>query len=1005
MKTRMLIFTFLFSISFLIADDVSELQKLVASDRGIHDAFGYAVSISGDYAIVGAHVKDVTKADGEILTDAGAAYIYMRDGTSWIQQSKLIASDPVSNQQFGRSVSISGDYAVVGTSPQWDDEYYMEQIGKVYIFKRNDNIWSQVKCLTHYEWWGSTGFGKSVSISGDYLVVGNMYYGDYYNNEYSIGAAYVYRRSGSNWYKTTIIPTDAFNNDCFGYSVYISGDQLIVGAKYADDNGAAYIFKLENDVWNQKAKLAPSDIASSDDFAYSVAISGNYAVVGAPKHNSKHGAVYVYKLNDTHWYQQQKLTASDLAAGYFGQSVSISGERALVGSYHGESAYMFVNAGHTWIEENIIRSSDGIDEDCFGFASFLSDETYIIGAYHEDEDSEGENTFESSGSAYVYEVNTAPSTFSLLSPDQSGTINILDPVFIWTASSDPNLLDTLKYTLFLESSLQSYEIEIIEDTIFTAPFDLADNMKYRWKVVVRDRAGATMENDEGFCSFIVNVSNDRPSKAKPTIPQDLIITLNPKFSWEASSDPDPNDSINYTMILWNENFRDSVLCDTNFCISNKTLDDNAFYSWTVLTQDLHSAYVFSDTMEFRTDVRPEAPAAFCTLSPVNEAVLNNSPVTFTWERSIDPDPLDTITYILYLGSLEFGIHEYSVVDDTSYTLSPELIDNSEYYWKVSALDRNGNMVENTSGYKKFTLNKSNETPSQAIPVAPDSVIILTLAPKFIWEEANDPDVNDTITYTMIIWNDSKRDTIVTDSNKCYANVPLSDNTAYVWKVEASDQHGSSSYSKKVQFWTDMHPEPPATFKTLSPYNGETFENTLVTLIWEETHDPDPLDKVSYRLKYRSTHSDSSLWHEVDLGPDTSLALDLALGNQYEWHVIASDDDGFEVMSDSSDLRFFVVGETSSVESGGLPGEFVLEQNYPNPFNPLTTISYQLSADGEIELSIYNMTGNIIKTLVNGMQNAGHYSVKFDAGDLPSGVYLYRLHAGGFVDIKKMILMK
>ena len=91
----------------------TETQKIVASDRGASDHFGNSVSISGDYAIVGSPDEDEDASGGNTLSNAGSAYIFKRDGTSWVQQQKIVASDRGVNDYFGWSVSISGDYAIV----------------------------------------------------------------------------------------------------------------------------------------------------------------------------------------------------------------------------------------------------------------------------------------------------------------------------------------------------------------------------------------------------------------------------------------------------------------------------------------------------------------------------------------------------------------------------------------------------------------------------------------------------------------------------------------------------------------------------------------------------------------------------------------------------------------------------------------------------------------------------------------------------------------------------
>jgi flagellar hook assembly protein FlgD len=103
----------------------------------------------------------------------------------------------------------------------------------------------------------------------------------------------------------------------------------------------------------------------------------------------------------------------------------------------------------------------------------------------------------------------------------------------------------------------------------------------------------------------------------------------------------------------------------------------------------------------------------------------------------------------------------------------------------------------------------------------------------------------------------------------------------------------------------------------------------------------------------------------------------------------------------------VNGENSGIvfPEKGIPKEFVLDQNYPNPFNPITTINFQLSAVSNVELSIYDMNGKIVETLVRESKSAGYYKVIWDASNVSSGIYFYRLQAGNFVETKKMVFMK
>ena len=136
-------------------------QKIQASDRQAQDHFGYSVSISGDYAIVGAHQED------EGGGNAGAAYIYKRDGTTgvWGDEQKIVASDKQVDDRFGTAVSLSGDYAIVGAKNEDPDG--LGNAGAAYIFKRDGTTWSEQQKITASDRQSNDLFGESVSISGD----------------------------------------------------------------------------------------------------------------------------------------------------------------------------------------------------------------------------------------------------------------------------------------------------------------------------------------------------------------------------------------------------------------------------------------------------------------------------------------------------------------------------------------------------------------------------------------------------------------------------------------------------------------------------------------------------------------------------------------------------------------------------------------------------------------------------------------------------------------------
>jgi hypothetical protein len=334
--------------------------KLLASDGNTDDYFGWSVSVSGDYAIVGAYLDE----DNGIYS--GSAYIFKRDGTSWSQQVKLLASDGAAYNYFGESVSISGDYAIVGA---YGDDDKGTGSGSAYIFKRSGTSWSQQAKLLASDGAAFDYFGYSVSVSGDYAIVG-AYLDD--ANGSNSGSAYIFKRDGISWsQQAKILASDGAADDYFGYSVSVNGDYAIVGAYLDDangsDSGSAYIFKLEGTTWTQQDKLTASDGAAGEYFGYSVSVSGDYAIAGAKYDNdngSYSGSAYIFKRDGTSWSQQAKLLASDGAVGdYFGCSVSVSGIYAIAGAYGDDdkggnsgSAYMFSKT--LWPREDL--SGDGL---------------------------------------------------------------------------------------------------------------------------------------------------------------------------------------------------------------------------------------------------------------------------------------------------------------------------------------------------------------------------------------------------------------------------------------------------------------------------------------------------------------------------------------------------------------------------------------------------------------------------------------------------------------------
>ena len=284
------------------------------------------------------HIRTTIVAAVASLSIAGTGLA--QTVADFFPEQKLTASDGAANDYFGFSVAISGDTALVCA---YADDDNGENSGSVYIYERQaDGSWSETSKLTASDGASSDIFGYSVTISGDTALVGAVYDDD---NGGSSGSAYIYeRQADGSWSETAkLTASDAASFDNFGYSVSISGDTALVGAYGNDDNGdlsgSAYIYERQADgSWSETAKLTASDGATFDNFGDSVAISGDTALVGAvydDDNGSSSGSAYIYQRQaDGSWGETSKLTASDGAEyDYFGDSVAISGDTALVGAY------------------------------------------------------------------------------------------------------------------------------------------------------------------------------------------------------------------------------------------------------------------------------------------------------------------------------------------------------------------------------------------------------------------------------------------------------------------------------------------------------------------------------------------------------------------------------------------------------------------------------------------------------------------------------------------------
>ncbi len=367
-------------------------QKLTASNGADTDYFGYSVDIEGSRVVVGAPYAD--NGNG---SQSGRVYVYTRNNSQWLDTELPIYAGQ--GEAFGAAVTIEGNTIAVG-APDGN---------ALYIYTYNGSSWGLSQTLT-----GTGAFGNAVDIDGDTMIVG-AYEG--------LGKVYVYTWNSTMWVLSQELtapipdPLPGVNDSPhFGNSVAIDAGTIVIGAKqYSYDGetytGAAWVYVNNGTNWVVQADLAAlagTDLVRLDFFGESVAIDDNTILVGAERDDGPDasiGAVYVFDRDGSVWSKKQKLTPSDPDHWYFGCSVSLLDNRAIIGAYYAHlvdgregCVYEFQLQGGSWVETDLIAGSDSSSIDCFGMSVAQSKEHVIVGSFKNDE------TAIDAGAAYLYEI-------------------------------------------------------------------------------------------------------------------------------------------------------------------------------------------------------------------------------------------------------------------------------------------------------------------------------------------------------------------------------------------------------------------------------------------------------------------------------------------------------------------------------------------------------------------------------------------------------------------------
>lgn len=398
----------LLSSASVFAQDANEDVRFQASDAAVGDRFGFDVALSGDRALVGVIFDDMPSK-----IDAGSARIFERQGSgAWTQVANLIAFDAFAGDQFGYSVALDDDRAIVG-SPQDDDKGSAS--GSAYVFERQSNgTWTLAAKLVAAD--GAIGdfFGRAVAIDGDRALVGSVLDDDGAGNA---GSVYAYERSsGGTWSFVQKLGAASPEADArFGIEIALDGDRVAIGATLDDeaalDAGEVYVFEHGFGGWSEVAELVAPDAAASDEFGEALALEGDRLIVGVRKDDdgaTDAGSARVFERSAGGvWSEVAALRASTPVAGaLLGSSVALEGDRAVAGATSEGSlpaapgrALLFTRESTSvWHETALLASSAGSNSALFGEAAALSNGRLLISA---DQDDTGATN---AGAAMVFEI-------------------------------------------------------------------------------------------------------------------------------------------------------------------------------------------------------------------------------------------------------------------------------------------------------------------------------------------------------------------------------------------------------------------------------------------------------------------------------------------------------------------------------------------------------------------------------------------------------------------------
>jgi len=558
----------------------------------------------------------------------------------------------------------------------------------------------------------------------------------------------------------------------------------------------------------------------------------------------------------------------------------------------------------------------------------------------------------------------------------------------WNVSNITDFRYMFVYAIDFNQSLSNWDVS--NATMMTAMFDMAWNYSQdlsMWCVTNisteptnfrRDTplTDQQMPNWGALCS-LSSVSLTSPSNSSSNV------SLTPTLSWTENTD-----ATSYDVQVSTNNFSSNVI-NTNTASTSYTTSELSYsttYQWRVRAKTSELTSDWSQTFTFTTEDAPIIPVSKVVLtSPSNQSTGIGLSPTLSWESDANAN-----SYTIQVSTDNFSTFvKNQSITSTSTTLS-SLSYTTTYSWRVKASNEAGD-GEWSDVWSFTTEDEPVPPPSKATLTTPrNNATQIPPSLTLSWDT-----LDDASSYIVQVSTNGFSTYIVNETTSITSHdIEVNTNTTYQWRVRGVNSGGNGSWSDVWSFTTREDLIDPA--QIVSPKQMAKGVQTTPKFIWKKVNRATLYDVRLYRK------NTGELIYEGSTNDTTFTINGLDYETEYIYKVKAKNSN---VESEWSEVQFTTTGMTTSNEGNDIPNDFELGQNYPNPFNPTTSINYSLPQSSYVLLEVYDMMGQKISTLVDGVKSPGTHTTTFDATDLSSGTYIYRITTNGFSETKKMFLIK